>query len=288
MLDVILETFIDAIKLIPFLLIAFLLIEILEHKLTNKSQQIISKSGKFGPVIGSALGIVPQCGFSVMATNLYVTRIISLGTLIAIYLSTSDEMLPILLSENVELSVIFQILGIKFGIGMLYGFIIDFILRKKKKDIQPNYEICNIEHCNCSHTHGKGAIIKSAIKHTANTLLFIIVISFLINVLLEFLGEEYLSKIFLKDSIFGPFVASLVGLIPNCGASVMITQLYLNNALSLGSAIAGLLTGSGVAILVLFKTNKNIKENLAILLILYSLGSVTGVVIQLLQNAFMR
>ena len=118
MLDVILETFIDAIKLIPFLLIAFLLIEILEHKLTNKSQQIISKSGKFGPVIGSALGIVPQCGFSVMATNLYVTRIISLGTLIAIYLSTSDEMLPILLSENVELSVIFQILGIKFGIGM--------------------------------------------------------------------------------------------------------------------------------------------------------------------------
>lgn len=286
MVDVILETLIDGLKLIPFLFLAFLIIEILEHKFTSKTQELISKSGKFGPVIGSALGIVPQCGFSVMATNLYVTRIISLGTLIAIYLSTSDEMLPILLSENVAPTIIIQILGIKFVIGMLYGFIIDFILSKKRQNVKLNFEICNTEHCNCNHEHGIKRILKSAIKHTVSTLLFIIIISFIINMLLEFLGEENLSKIFLKDSIFGPFVSSLVGLIPNCAASVMITQLYLSDAISLGSTIAGLLTGSGVAILVLFKSNKNIKENLAILLIVYGLGAITGVIIQLIQTVF--
>lgn len=284
MIDVILDTVIDGLKLIPFLFVAFLLIEIIEHKLTGKSKKIISKSGKLGPIVGSALGVVPQCGFSVMATNLYVTRIISLGTLISIYLSTSDEMLPILLSENVEMGVIIKILGIKLVIGIIYGFIIDCILRKKEKNEELDCSICEDEHCHCNCHDGKGSIIKSTIKHTANTLVFIVIISFVINIILEFVGEEYLSKIFLKDSIFGPLVASLVGLIPNCGASVMITELYLNNALSLGATIAGLLTGSGVALLVLFKTNKNIKENLAILGIIYGLGAFTGIVIEIIEK----
>lgn len=283
MADVILDTLIDGLKLIPFLFLAFLIIEIIEHKLTGKSKKIISKSGKFGPVVGSALGIVPQCGFSVIATNLYVTRIISLGTLISIYLSTSDEMLPILLSENVEMSTILKILGVKFVIGILYGFIIDFIFRKKEKQEEVNYSICEDEHCHCDCKNGKGGIIKSALKHTGNTILFIAIISFILNVVLEFWGEEFLSKIFLKDSIFGPLVSSLVGLIPNCGSSVMITELYLNNAISFGSTIAGLLTGSGVAILVLFKTNKNLKENLAILGTLYGLGAVTGIIIEVIE-----
>lgn len=283
MADVIVDTLIDGLKLIPFLFLAFLIIEIIEHKLTGKSKKIISKSGKFGPVVGSALGIVPQCGFSVIATNLYVTRIISLGTLISIYLSTSDEMLPILLSENVEISTILKILGVKFVIGILYGFIIDFIFRKKEKEEEVNYSICEDEHCHCDCKNGKGGIIKSALKHTGNTILFIAIISFILNVVLEFWGEEFLSKIFLKDSIFGPLVSSLVGLIPNCGSSVMITELYLNNAISFGSTIAGLLTGSGVAILVLFKTNKNLKENLAILGTLYGLGAVTGIIIEVIE-----
>ena len=283
MADVIVDTLIDGLKLIPFLFLAFLIIEIIEHKLTGKSKKIISKSGKFGPVVGSALGIVPQCGFSVIATNLYVTRIISLGTLISIYLSTSDEMLPILLSENVEMSTILKILGVKFVIGILYGFIIDFIFRKKEKQEEVNYSICEDEHCHCDCKNGKGGIIKSALKHTGNTILFIAIISFILNVVLEFWGEEFLSKIFLKDSIFGPLVSSLVGLIPNCGSSVMITELYLNNAISFGSTIAGLLTGSGVAILVLFKTNKNLKENLAILGTLYGLGAVTGIIIEVIE-----
>lgn len=283
MADVIVDTLIDGLKLIPFLFLAFLIIEIIEHKLTGKSKKIISKSGKFGPVVGSALGIVPQCGFSVIATNLYVTRIISLGTLISIYLSTSDEMLPILLSENVEMLTILKILGVKFVIGILYGFIIDFIFRKKEKEEEVNYSICEDEHCHCDCKNGKGGIIKSALKHTGNTILFIAIISFILNVVLEFWGEEFLSKIFLKDSIFGPLVSSLVGLIPNCGSSVMITELYLNNAISFGSTIAGLLTGSGVAILVLFKTNKNLKENLAILGTLYGLGAVTGIIIEVIE-----
>ncbi len=283
MTEIILETLIDGLKLIPFLFLAFLLIEIIEHKLTGKSKKIISKSGKFGPIVGSALGMFPQCGFSAMATNLYVTRIISLGTLISIYLSTSDEMLPILISQNVELQVILKILGVKFIIGIIYGLIIDFILRKKEKTTETDFSICEDENCNCKCGGRKGGIVLSAIKHTGNTILFIVIISFIINIIFEFFGEEFLSAIFLKDSIFGPFISSLVGLIPNCGASVMITQLYLNNAISFGSTIAGLLTGSGVALLILFKTNKNIKENLAILGTLYILGAITGVIIEIIQ-----
>ncbi len=277
MKDIIMDTLIDGLKLIPFLLVAFLIIELIEHKLSNKSKKVISNSGKVGPLFGGLLGMFPQCGFSVMATNLYVTRIITLGTLISIYLSTSDEMLPILLSENADISTILLILGIKLGIGVISGFIIDLFLRKTKKVEKVNYELCDDEHCHCE----KG-IIKSALKHTLNTLLFIMIISFILNISLEYIGEDNLSKIFLKDSIFGPFVASIVGLIPNCGASVMLTELYLNSTISLGSAIAGLLTGSGVAILVLFKSNKNLKENFTILGLIYGIGAISGVIIEII------
>lgn len=277
MLDVIKDTLIDAVKLIPFLFVAFLIIELIEHKLSNKSKKIIAKSGKYGPLIGSLLGAFPQCGFSVMATNLYVTRIISLGTLISVYLSTSDEMLPILLSENASIGVILKIILIKIIIGMATGFIIDVILRKSNKKTDSTYEICDSEHCHCE----KG-IFMSSVIHTFNTLLFIMIISFLLNVLLEYKGTEYLSQIFLKNSLFGPFITSLVGLIPNCGASVMITELYLGDAISFGSLISGLLTGSGVAVLVLFKTNKNMRENLKILLTIYMVGVLSGIIIDII------
>lgn len=267
----------DVINLLPFLFIAFLIIELIEHKFSKKTKKIIAKSGKAGPLLGGLLGLFPQCGFSVMATNLYVTRIISIGTLIAIYLSTSDEMLPILLSNNVEFSVIAKLLGIKLLVGLSFGFLIDFILRKKKKD-KIDYNICDEDECHCE----KG-ILKSTIKHTLNTLLFIFIATFLLNILIETLGEENISKIFLKNSIFGPFISSLVGLIPNCASSVIITELYLNGAISLGTTMAGLLTGSGVALLVLFKSNKNLKENLIILSLVYGIGVISGIVIELIQ-----
>ena len=274
MKEIILEALIDGIKLIPFLFVAFFIIELIEHKFSKKEKILVEKSGKFGPIIGSLLGMFPQCGFSVLATNLYITRIISLGTLIAIYLSTSDEMLPILLSKNVEFSIILKILFIKLSIGIFVGFIIDLIYRKREH--KQDYHICEDDDCHCDDS-----IVKSTLKHTFNIFIFIIVINFILNICFEYLGNDYLSKIFLKDSVFGPFITSLLGLIPNCGSSVMVTELYLNNAISFGSMLSGLLTGSGVAILILFKSNKNLKENMKILSILYLIGVLSGIIIDL-------
>lgn len=282
MIDIILDTLIDSLKLLPFLFIAFLIIELIEHKLNKQTKELVSKSGKVGPLIGSLLGLFPQCGFSVMATNLYVTKIITIGTLISIYLATSDEMLPIMLSQKIAFIEIVKLLGIKFICGIIWGFIIDLLLNKKSKKENINYEICNEDHCNC---HEEG-VIKSTLIHTLKTLLFIMLVSFLLNMLLHFIGEDSLSKLFLKNSIFGPFISSLLGLIPNCGSSIVITELYLNGAISLGSAMAGLLTGSGVALLVLFKENKDIKENITILSLLYGLGVISGIIIELITMIF--
>lgn len=271
--EVLKDTLIDGVKLLPFLFVAFLIIELLEHKLNSK--KIISKAGKAGPFIGSILGAAPQCGFSVLGTNLYSTRIITLGTLISIYLSTSDEMLPIMISQNIDISIILKIIGIKVIVGMIFGFIIDLIIRKREEVNIKN--CCEEEHCHCE----KG-IFLSTLHHTISIFLFILIASLLINTILFFLGEEFLQKIFLKDSIFGPFISSLVGLIPNCASSVVITELYLSNAIGFGSLISGLLTGAGVGILVLFRTNKNMKENLFILLTIYGIGVLIGVLFDLI------
>lgn len=279
MKEIVLDTLLDALKLLPFLFVAFLIMEYIEHKFNEKSKNKISKAGKFGPIFGSLLGAVPQCGFSVMATNLYATRIITVGTLISIYLSTSDEMLPILISEGAKASIIFEILIIKMIIGMICGFVIDFILRKKHNE--KDYEIkdfCLEHHCDCNH-----GIIKSSLKHTLNIILFIVLVTFLLNTGIHYLGEENIGKLFLKDSVFAPFVSSLIGLIPNCGASVIITELYLSGVISFASCISGLLTGSGVALLVLFKVNKNKKDNVKILLTLYLIGAISGLLIEFIS-----
>ena len=263
--EIIIDTLIDTLKLVPFLFIAFLLIELFEHKFSKKSIKVVESSGKYGPILGSILGIIPQCGFSVMATNLYVTRLITLGTLISIYLSTSDEMLPILISEKAEFSLIIKILLTKLFIGMLAGFIIDKIFKVKKE--KKNYDICEEEHCHCKES---------------NIVVFILLINFILNICFNYLGQDYLSKILLKDSFFGPFISSLIGLIPNCGASVMLTELYINNAINFGSLISGLLTGSGIAIMILFKTNKHFLENLKVVGILYIVGVLSGIIIELI------
>lgn len=278
MKEVILDTIIDSLKLIPFLLVAFLIIELLEHKLNNKTKNIITKSKKVGPIIGSLLGVIPQCGFSVMATNLYITRIITLGTLISIYLSTSDEMLIIMISEKVEISLILKILLIKIFFSIVYGLIIDKIINKKKKDKETNYKLCDEEHCDCNHS-----ILLSAIKHTLHITLFIFIITLIINTIFTLLGDNYLSKILLNNSILSPFITSLIGLIPNCAASVILTELYLNSTISLGALIGGLLTSSGSSLLVLIKNNKNQKENLSIILLLYALGVLSGIIIELIS-----
>ena len=279
----ILHTLEEVLLLIPFLFIAFLIIEIIEHKLSKKSKRVIEKSGKMGPLFGGLLGMIPQCGFSVVATNLYITRIVSLGTLIAIYLSTSDEMLPILISRKASVSVILTLLLIKFFIGMVSGFIIDFFVRKYKKKnkikTKETFDICHDEHCHCE----KENLLLSSLKHTLKTATFIFMVTFILHIMMEYLGEDFIKKLFLKDNIFSPFISSLVGLIPNCAASVVLTELYVSGVISLSSVIAGLLTGSGVALLVLFRGNKNLKENLFILTLVYLIGAFSGLIIGIIE-----
>ena len=222
------------------------------------------------------LGAFPQCGFSVAATNFYATRIITLGTLISIYLSTSDEMLPLLISEGVDIKLIIKVLGIKILIGMISGFIIDLIFRKKEKN--HIHDFCEEEHCNC-----KNGVLISTIKHTLNITLFIIIISFILNTIIYYVGEDTLGNLIFRKKVLGPILSSLIGLIPNCASSVVITQLYLENVISFGAMMSGLLTGSGVAILVLFKVNKNLKENLKILGLVYIIGVISGIIIELIN-----
>lgn len=276
MIEVILDTLKDSLKLLPFLFIAFLIIELLEHKFAKQSKKVLERSGKFGPILGGLLGCFPQCGFSVLATNLYVTRIITLGTLISIYLSTSDEMLPMLLSRGSSFSEIIKLLSIKLLIGVVCGFIIDLVVKKKDKIMIK--DLCNEEDCHCEQ-----GIFISSIKHTIHTLVFIMLVSFILNIIMFYGGREVLSNMLGTNSLLAPFVASMIGLIPNCAASVVITELYLSGVLSLSSTVAGLLTGSGVAILVLFKSNKDKKENIRIVLLLYLIGVVSGLILELLS-----
>ena len=260
MKEILLDTFIDSIKLLPFLFVTFLLMEYLEHRFSNKSNNIINKKNKFGPIIGSILGAFPQCGFGVSATNLYAARIITLGTLISIYLSTSDEMLPVLISEKSDFSLIASILIIKVIIGMVCGLIIDFIIKQKEESKIEDF--CLDKHCDCSH-----GILKSSIKHTINIIIFIFIISLILNIFISYYSDEELKKIFLKNSVFSPFLASLI-----------LIELYLKKIISFGTVLAGLLSSSGVSLLVLFKTNKKLKENIIILLLVYFIGVIFGLI----------
>lgn len=284
MLEIIEDTLIDAVKLLPFLFITYLIMEYIEHKMGEKSKNIIKKSGKAGPFLGSLLGIFPQCGFSVSATNLYAGRVITLGTLIAVYLSTSDEMLPIFISEAVSPIIILKILGIKLVIGIIAGILIDLVMNifiKKntvKEEDNEIEHICEEGHCHCDE---KG-ILKSAIFHTLNIFVFILLITFVINILVHFIGEETIAAWILNKPVIGPMISSLIGLIPNCAASVIITNMYLENVISLGSLISGLLTGAGVGLAVLFKTNSKLKENIGIVALLYVIGVISGVLIELI------
>ena len=277
MLEVIQDTLLDSIKLLPFLFLTYLLMEYIEHKTSKKAKDTIKKSGKFGPLLGSLLGIVPQCGFSVSATNLYAGRVITLGTLISVYLSTSDEMLPIMISESAPITTILTILLIKFTIGMIAGFIIDLILRLRKKNEEEEkiVDICEKDHCHCE----KG-IVKSAIHHTLHIFLFIVIVIFILNLVIYFIGEENISKFLENQPILGPAISSLIGLIPNCASSVIITEMYLGNVINVGTLIAGLLVNAGVGLVVLFKTNKGIKENIKIVSLLYFIGLIYRIIIQ--------
>jgi hypothetical protein len=286
MLEVITETLIDSIKILPFLFLSYLLIEYIEHKSSQKIEKVLSTSGKYSKVIGSVLGIIPQCGFSAVAANLFSGRVITIGTLVAVFLATSDEAIPILITYPDKAKYLLLILGIKLIIAIVAGTLIDAILNlKKNRKAKYNedemhehmHEIC--KDCDCEN-----GILKSSIKHTLSIFLFLLVISFVINIAVELIGEKNFENIILSGSIFQPFVASIIGLIPNCAASVLLSKLFVDGSLSIGSIIAGLSTGAGVGGIILFKTNKNMKENISILGLVYLIGAFCGILIDCIMR----
>lgn len=281
MIEILIETVLDTLKLIPFLFITYLIMEYIEHKTSNKTRETIKESGKLGPLVGGIVGIFPQCGFSVSATNLYAAKVISIGTLIAVYLSTSDEMLPIFISKSLDFGIIAKILIIKLVIAIIIGFIVDFLFRKINKGIEENEKIsyiCEHEHCHC---HEEG-ILKSSLKHTLSITIYILITSLIINFLINIVGEKAIENFITNSPVLGPVISSLIGLIPNCAASVIITNLYVENVINLSCLISGLLTGAGVGLIVLFRVNKDFKENLKIMGIIYIVGVITGMALQLI------
>lgn len=273
-----LDTLTDGIKLVPFLFLTYLVMEYMEHRMSHKTEQMIKKSGKWGPFIGALLGTVPQCGFSTAAANLYAGRIITLGTLFSVYLSTSDEMLPILISEQVSFRIIGKILLVKLLIGMAAGFLIDAAIQKRKGNAEGHRidHICEHQNCHCN----EGKIFRSAFSHTVQILAFILVISLILNLAIGLAGEEQLALFLSGKPVLGPVLAGIVGLIPNCAASVLLTRLYLEGLLQAGAMTAGLLVGAGVGLLVLFRVNDSIKENIRITILLYAIGVISGIIIE--------
>ncbi len=301
-IDVLKDVVIDTAKLLPFLFVTYLVMEYLERKTEDRSAGLLARSGKWGPLPGALTGILPQCGFSAAASSLYAGGVITVGTLLAVFLSTSDEMLAIFLSSAVPVTVIAKVLFTKVLLGTVSGFAVDFGWRRAKKifrrpghmrsasrkdspdpDEKHIHDLCKQEHCGCED---EGSIWKSAAVHTAHILSFIFLISLVITFLVELAGEEAIAGALSGKPVLGVFLAGLIGLIPNCAASVTITSLYLEGILDGGQMIAGLLVGAGVGLLVLFRTNRHLKENAVIAAALYAIGVFWGLVLEMLHVAF--
>ncbi len=279
MKEYLIDALIDSLKLLPYLFITFIILEYIEHKLSKKNEKILTKNKKYGPIIGSILGAFPQCGFSTMAANLFSNKVITIGTLVAVFLSTSDEMLPIMLSQKVDILKLLKIIGFKIIIGLSIGLLIDILYKKENNKTKDHiHEMCEHDHCSCK----EDGVLLSSLKHTIKIFIFILIANILINIIIYFIGEDNLSNILLHKNILTYFIASLIGLIPNCASSVIITELYLSKLITIGQLFAGLLPGSGLGLLLLFKTNKNIKENILILSIIYFIGVFLGIIIDII------
>lgn len=281
LMEVIKDTALDSIKLLPFLYITYLLIELIEHKVGEAGRARIGAAKKSGPIWGALFGIIPQCGFSAAASSLYAGRIITIGTLMAVYLSTSDEMLPILISEQADVRKIMAILIGKIIVGIVAGILVDIGVRVLGKGYQRGlhiHDICEHDHCHCE----EGSIVKSALIHSVQILVFIYVISFALNAVVEWIGMEQVMNVVTHYPIAGIFLAGLVGLIPNCAASIAITKFYLEGVLNVGSMFAGLLSCAGIGLIVLFKTNHGWKKNMMIVATLYGISVVCGIIVEIL------
>ena len=262
---------------LPFLFLAYLLMEAAEHYHSAKMEKAIRGIGKAGPLVGAALGCVPQCGFSATASNLFAAGLVSRGTLLAVFLATSDEALPMLLGASHGRSMILPLLLAKVVIGIVAGYVIDFYMTRWGRP-RELYDLC--EDCGCEE-EGSG-ILKPALWHTGHILLFIFLLNLILGLAMHFLGEDLMGSLLLKGSLLQPFVAALVGLIPNCAVSVTLTQLYLAGSLSFGSLLAGLCSGAGLGLAVLVKMNRSRRENITIAATLYAIAALCGLVVHLL------
>ena len=357
LIDILLDAGKDTLSLVPFLLVTYLALETLEHVAGDRVNGAIKRAGAAGPVVGSLLGMVPQCGFSAMAATLYAGRVVTLGTLVAVFLSTSDEMLPLLLAEQVPVQTMAMILASKALIALVTGFIVDAAVRGLRRNVRAHaairrtvlgtavnpahancahddhtggdiidevaeagvsadhiHELCERDHCGCDededeHGHGHGhehghegdhahergcacghehghshegasllAIIRSAISHTVQVSVFIFLVTLILVAVLETFGESTIEQFLRGNETLAVLGSALVGLIPNCSASVVITQLYLEGALQLAPMLAGTLISAGVGYLVLFRTNRSARENALFLVMMYVIGAGWGLV----------
>ncbi len=328
------DTIEDGLKILPFLFITYLIMEYLEHRTGDKTQELVQKAGKFGPLLGGFFGAFPQCGFSAAASNLYAGRVITLGTLIAIYLSTSDEMVPLFISSQVPVEKMISIIAMKAVIGIIFGFIVDFAARRYRKiknraltDPMRIDELCKRENCHCeedtpkisahrvkydaatgeslhedsgkitkakvkeqsqkhehSHEHeGHGNILRSALIHTIHIFIYVLIFTLILNAAIEFIGEDKLAGLLQGNVILSHALAGIVGLIPNCAASIVITELYISGIITFGTMMSGLLVGAGVGLLILYRVNEGTARNVQITLILYLIGTFTGFIFDLLH-----
>lgn len=345
----------DTLALVPFLFVTYIALEALEHAAGARANAVVRRAGAAGPVVGALLGVVPQCGFSAMAATLYAGRVVTLGTLVAVFLSTSDEMLPMLVAERVDSGLLFRVLGLKVLVALITGVLADLAIRALRKNARVHaflrrtvlsvrrdgmeadvvdqmaeggetaehiYRLCEQDHCGCGHDHAHahggehgrehgndrghehadehvagcdhghghdhshvggrfgivGSIVMSAVSHTVQVSLFIFLVTFALVLVLETVGEDALGAFLSGNQLLAVFASALVGLVPNCSASVVITQLYLEGVLGFAPLMAGLLTSAGVGYLVLFRTNRHPRENTVIVVGLFLVACVWGLV----------
>ncbi len=311
--DVLIDSVLDTLNLVPFLLLTYIAMEALEHGAAGRAERLIAQSDKSGPLVGALLGALPQCGFSAMAATLYAGRVITAGTLVAVILSTSDELIPVFMANRVEMGQLARIIGTKVVIGLLMGFVVDVILRALHRagDGHPHIaELCERAHCHCGsidteaspgegaaadhahhhehshhghdhHGHGGswwGHILRSALVHTVEVTGFIFVITLVFGLGIEVMGQDVLAATLGSHPVRATFLAGLIGLIPNCGASVAIAQLFIDGTLATGPMLAGLLVSGGMGLLVLFRTNADQWQNVEIALFIYAVGVAVGLV----------
>ncbi len=305
--DVLLDSVIDTLKLVPFLFVTYLVMEALEHGAQARTEAVVSGSGKAGPIVGSVLGAIPQCGFSAMAATLYAGRVVTAGTLVAVILSTSDEMLPVFLAHQVATRSMLSIILLKVAVGVVAGFALDAALYFLHRDGDGKArisELCERAGCHCEddldghqdgdhhdhehhhHKPGIAGIARSAVVHTVQVAGFIFLITFVFGLVIEAVGQQAIGAFMAAHPMLSTFAAGVIGLIPNCGASVAITELYLSGVLSSGAMVAGLLVSGGVGILVLFRTNESLRENVQITAFVYLVGVLCGLAVSYLGVSF--